>query len=82
MPCQICGSPKTFEEFIASIIKKDSAGNYGFVINLITVDDCRALEPAVQCGEVVDLGALGQKMCTLDSCDNPVLNVFVDSVGR
>ena len=81
MPCNICGSPKTFEEFLASLIKKDSVGNYGLVINQITVDDCRALVSAVQCGEPVDLGALIQQMCTLDSCGNPTLNIFVDSVN-
>ena len=32
MPCNTCGQPKTFEEFLASLIKIDANGNYGIAI--------------------------------------------------
>lgn len=76
MPCQNCGQPKTFEEFIASIIKKDSNGNYGLYINPIYIADCNDLTNAVSCGQAYDVEELIKKTCTLDNCDNPMINVF------
>jgi hypothetical protein len=76
MPCQTCGQPKTFEEFLASLIKIDSNGNYGILINSITIADCETLTNAVSCGQPYDVQELIQKTCSLDDCDNPMINVF------
>ena len=81
MPCNICGQPKSLEEFLASLIKKDSNGNYGIVINQITIQSCEDLVNAVSCGEPFDLEKLVKSSCTLDECDNPMLNVFVEAQG-
>lgn len=76
MPCQSCGQPKTFEEFLASLIKVDTNGNYGLYINPIYIANCDGLTNAVSCGQSYNIQELIQKTCSLDNCDNPMINVF------
>lgn len=75
MPCENCGAPIPFEEFLKSLIKIDADGNYGININLIAVD-CNDLTDAAVCGSINDLGEMLKKTCTLDDCDNVQINVF------
>jgi len=77
--CSTCGMPKNIQEFLASIIKVDTNGNYGINVHAISITDCNDLTDAVSCGQAYDFEELLLKTCHIDDCGNASINVFQDT---
>jgi len=65
----------TWQDLIASVMRKDSYGNY-FIAYVATTPDCDDLESAIECGDGgLDIIALLSKAIVLDCNSEPAINL-------